>query len=411
MTATFWILAVLLAATALAFVLPALLARGRHAASAERDATNIAVYRDQLRELDADLAAGTLSRGQYDEAHRELERRMLEDVRAPKAAAQAAKSSRGAAIAVGVAMPLVAGLLYFVVGSPNALTPDTAAGDSHGITVQQVESMVERLAARMQENPDDVKGWEMLGRSYAVLERYPEAVTAYANAVKRSPPDAQLLADYADTLAMAQGRTLLGAPEKIIAQALRVDPDNVKALALAGTIAFQKQDYKGAVVHWERILKLVPPDSEISDSVRSSIVEARTLAGGGVTAAPAPKAAAPTQATVSGTVSLAPGIAAKAAPDDTVFVFARPAEGPRMPLAVMRKRVRDLPAAFKLDDSMAMTPAAKLSNHQKVVVGARVSKSGNPAPQPGDLEGLSDPVKVGHAGVVVVINQEISAPK
>lgn len=411
MTATFWIIAVFLAAAALAFVLPALLARGRRAESVGRDATNIAVYRDQLKELDADLAAGTLSRGQYDEAHRELERRMLEDVRAPKIAAQAAKSGRGVAIAVGVAVPLVSALLYFAVGNPDALAPGAAAGDGHGVTVQQVESMVERLAARMQENPDDVKGWMMLGRSYAVLDRYPEAVAAFANAVKRSPPDAQLLADYADVLAMWQGRRLQGEPERLIAQALKVDPNNVKALALAGTVAFEKKDFRGAIAHWEKILKVVPPDSEIADSVRSSIADAFTLAGGGVKAAPAPKAAAPAQAAVSGTVSFAPGIAAKAAPDDTVFVFARPAEGPRMPLAVLRKRVRDLPTAFKLDDSMAMSPAAKLSNHQKVVVGARVSKSGNPAPQPGDLEGLSAPVSVGDAGVIVVINREIGASK
>ncbi len=295
MTVTFWILAVFLAAAALAFVLPALLARGRHAASAERDATNIAVYRDQLGELDADLAAGTLSRGQYDEAHRELERRMLEDVRAPRAAAQAAKSSRGTAIAVGVAMPLVAGLLYFAVGSPNALAPGKAAGDRPGITMQQVESMVERLAARMQENPEDVKGWEMLGRSYAVLERYPEAVAAYANAVKRSPPDAQLLADYADTLAMWQGQRLQGEPERLIGQALKIDPNNVKALALAGTAAFEKKDFKRAIAHWEKIIKVLPPDSELADAVRGSIADARALAGGGAKAAPAPKTAAPAQ--------------------------------------------------------------------------------------------------------------------
>lgn len=410
MTATFWILAVFLAATALAFVLPALLARGRHAASAERDATNVAIYRDQLKELDADLAAGTLVREQHEEARRELERRMLEDVRAPKAAAQAAKSSRGAAIAVGVAMPLVAGLLYFVVGSPNALTPGTVAGDSHGITVQQVEGMVERLAARMKENPDDVKGWEMLGRSYVVLERYPEAVAAYANAVKRSPPDAQLLADYADVLAMSQGRRLQGEPERLIGQALKIDPDNVKALALAGTAAFEKKDFKGAITHWERILKVVPADSDIADSVRDSIADARMLAGAAKVPPPKP-GAKPVPAGVSGTVRLSSGLAAKAAPEDTVFIFARAAQGPRMPLAVTRKLVRDLPAAFTLDDSMAMTPAAKLSSQESIVVGARVSKSGNPAPQPGDLEGLSAPVKVGHAGVVVVINQEISAPK
>ena len=408
MTIIFWILAALLAAAALALLLPALLSRGRNVAGAQRDATNVAVYRDQLKELDTDLGAGTLSRGQYDEARRELERRMLDDVRATGASTQAAKSGRGVAVTVGIAVPLVAALLYFMVGNPSALAPGKA-GDSHGITLQQVEGMVERLAARMKENPDDVKGWEMLGRSYAMLERFPEAVAAYANAVKHSPPDAQLLADYADALAMWQGRRFQGEPERLIEQALKIDPNNVKALALAGTAAFERKDFRHAISLWEKILEVMPPDTEMADAVRSSIADARALAGG-VKTAPAPKAPA-TQAAVSGTVSLAPGFVAKAAPDDTVFVFARPAEGPRMPLAVMRKRVRDLPAAFKLDDSMAMSPAARLSNHQKVIVGARVSKSGNPAPQPGDLEGLSAPVGVGHAGVVVVIDREISSSK
>ena len=146
----------------------------------------------------------------------------------------------------------------------------------------------------MKENPDDVKGWEMLGRSYAVLERFPEAVAAYANAVKRSPPNAQLLADYADALAMWQGRRLQGEPERLIEQALKIDPNNVKALALAGTVAFEKKDFRRAIAHWEKILKVMPPDTEMADAVRSSIADARALAGG-VKAAPAPKATAPAQ--------------------------------------------------------------------------------------------------------------------
>ena len=204
MTAVFWILVVVFAAAALAFVLPALLASGRRAQGAAGDATNIAIYRDQLAELDADLAAGTLVRDQYDEARRELERRMLEDVRAAGPAAAPAKSGRVTALAVGIALPIAAALLYFAVGNPQALTPAPAGGDGHAATVHQIEEMVDRLAARMKESPDDVKGWTMLGRSYSVLDRFPEAVAAYENAIKRSPPDAQLLADYADVLAMVQ---------------------------------------------------------------------------------------------------------------------------------------------------------------------------------------------------------------
>ena len=401
----FWIVAAMLAVAALAFVLPALLGRVGAPAGTSDDAANLAVYRDQLKELDADLAAGTLSREQYDEARREIDRRVLEDVGGAEPRAASARPGRPAAVAIGLAVPLLAASVYFAVGNPDAMKAADAP-DPHGVTVQQIEGMVGRLAARMKENPDDPEGWVMLGRSYAVLDRYSEAAEAYANAIKRSPPSAQLLADYADTLAMAQGRTLKGEPERLIAQALKLDPKNVKALALAGTLDFQNHDFKGAIAHWQRMLETVPPDSDMAQSVRESIADAEKMLGAGPKEAPAAtKGAAP--ARVSGTVRLSPALAGKAAPGDTVFIFARAAQGPRIPLAVVRKQVRDLPAAFTLDDSMAMTPAATLSQHPQVVVGARVSKRSDPVAQPGDFEGVSAPVKLGASGLQIIIDSEI----
>jgi cytochrome c-type biogenesis protein CcmH len=248
----------------------------------------------------------------------------------------------------------------------------------------------------------------MLGRSYSVLDRFPEAAEAYANAVKRAPPDAQLLADYADALAMAQGRRLQGEPERLIAKALAIDPRNVKALALAGTAAFENKDFKGAIVQWRKILDIVPADSDMANSIRDSIADAEQLAGGPVAAPTAPaKPVAAAPATVSGTVRLDPKLAKRVAPGDTVFIFARAVDGPRVPLAVTRREVRELPSTFTLDDRMAMAPGMNLSAHARVVVGARVSKSGQPGPQPGDFEGLSAPVNVGATGVNVVIATEI----
>ncbi len=405
----FWVISALLAVGALAFVLPPLLGRGRAAGAATAKQTNIALYRGQLAELDADLAADTLSPDLHEEARREVERRLLEDAGAAETPA-APRTGRGTAIAAGIALPLAALLLYLAVGNPQALAPGATTGDAHTAPLQQIEGMVERLAARLKENPDDVEGWTMLGRSYAVLDRHTEAAAAYANAVTRSPPSAQLLADYADALAMSQGRTLRGEPEQLIAQALKVDPDNVKARALAGTVAFQKQDFKGAIEHWEHMLKVVPANSDIAEAVRDSIADARKLAGAGV-AAPSKPGEKPAPARVGGMVQLAPALAEKTAPGDTVFIFARPAQGPRMPLAVLRRQVRDLPVSFTLDDTMAMTPAAKLSAHEQVVVGARISKSGDPVAQPGDLEGLSVPVRVGNTGVIVTINRAVGAAK
>ena len=181
---------------------------------------------------------------------------------------------------------------------------------------------------------------------------------------------------------------------------------HVKALMLAGSAAFERHDFKGAIRHWERILEVAPPDPELTEMVKDGIEDARKLAS--LPAKPAGKApAASGTGTLSVRVSLAPALTAKAAPTDAVFIFARPVQGPRMPLAVVRKQVRELPLTVTLDDSLAMTPAAKLSGHEQVIVGARVSKSGNPSPQPGDLEGVAGPVKVGSRGASVLIDTEV----
>jgi cytochrome c-type biogenesis protein CcmH len=266
--------------------------------------------------------------------------------------------------------------------------------------------MVAKLAAHVEKNPDDAQGWMLLARSYYIMGRYPEAVRAYEHATTLAPGDADLLADYADALAVAQGRTLQGKPLELVQRALEIDPDHWKALALAGTAAFERKDYGRAIAYWEQLRRVVPGDSEIGRSVDASIAEARELAGGKPAAAATPKTAAASPK-VAGKVSLAPALAASAAPTDTVFIFARATSGPPMPLAVLRRQVKDLPFEFTLDDSMAMAPNRRLSAFAEVVVGARVSRSGNATPQSGDLQGLSRPVKVGTTGVTVVIDTAV----
>jgi cytochrome c-type biogenesis protein CcmH len=398
----------LLVAGAVLFVVPPLLRRSLRA-GATRDAVNVAVYRDQLRELESDLRAGTLAADQYEKARGEIEAHLLADVGKGDAPAQSPRHTRTAAIVMGLAVPICALAVYVAVGNPRALLPQAAEdGSPHGLSAQQFEALVSRLAARLKDNPEDAEGWMMLGRSYAVLGRYGESSEAYAKAAARMPRDAQLLADYADALAMAQGRTLQGEPEKIILRALTIDPDNVKALLLAGTAAFNRNDHRAAIRHWERVLGLVPAESEMVQRVQASLAEARSLADpqGGKTQIAKP-AQAQGGSRVSGVVRLAPELAGKIAPGDTVFIFARAAEGPRMPLAILRKRGSDLPAEFTLDDSMAMAPQMKLSSFPRVVIGARVSKTANATASPGDLQGLSAPVKVGAKAVTVTIDTEL----
>ena len=395
----FWLIGVALAALVLAWVLWPLRSR-RPRAPVSRQAANVSIYRDQLRELEADLAAGTLAQADYERSRAEVEARLLQDVRGPDATVPLERrSTRGTALALGAAIPVVALAVYLMVGNPATLSRQI----DHGATVQQLESMVERLAARMRENLDDVQGWQLLGRSYAALGRFKESADAYAQAALRAPRDAQLLVDFADALAMARGQRLEGEPEKLVQRALEIDPQNPKGLALAGTAAFERKDFAKAAEYWERMLPLVPADSEDARVIRQNVAEARSLAG----QAPPGTAAEAASGALRGTVFLSAQLKAEVAPDDVVFVFARAAEGPPMPLAVARTRVRDLPYEFRLDDSMAMTPAMKLSAFPRVVVGARVSKSGNATPQPGDLQGASAPVPNDFGEVRVVIDRVV----
>lgn len=405
----FWLVAALFVAVALLLVLPPLLRERGAAARPDRNAANIHLYRDELAEMEREHAAGTLGAEQYREARQEIERRLLEDV-APAAPAEAGAAARRgaarwAALAVGVALPLVAVLAYLKFGDIAALDP-VVRQEGHPVTPQQLSEMVDKLAQRMKQTPDNAEGWAMLGRSYAVLGRFEESAQAYARAVALVKGDAALLADYADSLAMAHGGNLLGEPYAIVKQGLAIDPQNFKLLALAGSAEFQQKNYAAAVGFWERSLAQVQPDSDFGRAVRSSIDEARELGKLPVAEAQAPPKDAAKSA-ITGTVRLAPALASQVSANDTLFIFARPTDGSRMPVAILRLSPAQLPYAFRLDDSLAMTPSNKLSDQRQVLVGARISKSGNATPRAGDLQGSSAPVAPGTQGLVLTIDQVV----
>jgi cytochrome c-type biogenesis protein CcmH len=236
------------------------------------------VYRDQLAELGEERRAGRLAEQQYAQARSELENRLIDEM--PDADASAPppqRSFRAAAVAAGVVLPASALVVYLALGNPAAVDLATADG-AHGLGQQQMDAMISRLEARLAKNPQDAKGWVMLARAQAVLGRFDRASAAYARSVALFPEDAQLLADYADALGMAQGRRLDGEPEMLVARALRADPDNAKALSLAGTIAFEKKNFALAVQHWERLRRSVPAGSEFAAAVQRNIDEASALA-------------------------------------------------------------------------------------------------------------------------------------
>lgn len=404
---TFLVGAGLLLAVALALLLPPLLRKERGAAAGpSQDEVNLAVVRDQLAELDSDQVAGNLSAEQHQRARQELEQRLLADVGKTAPAAATKNGGRITVIAISVLVPLLAIGLYFLLGNPQATTPEaaataTAGANPHAVTPDQIEKMVAKLAARLENTPDDAQGWSMLAQSYAVMGRFQDAVKAYAHLAKLVPDNAQVYADWADVAAMAQQGSFDGEPAKLIARALALQADNVKALALAGAMAFDKRDYVGALTHWRRMQTLLPADSELAQSLAASIQQAQQLAGGAAPPAMAGTKPAQSQpanaaqvsagpALISGKLEIDPALKAQVADSDTVFIFVRAAEGPRMPLAALRKQVSDLPLSFSFDDAASLSADRKLSSVSKLVVAARISKSGDAIAKPGDIEAISE---------------------
>jgi cytochrome c-type biogenesis protein CcmH len=421
----FLIIAFLMTAAALAFIIPTLLAKQETSDSqGQRDQVNLAVLRDQFRELDRDLASGTISTNGYDSARRELEQRVAEDVKPNLSVHKPASSGSAQAIAVGVAVVIGAAGLYAYIGKPAGLAPAQATAThekAREFDPKDANAAIEQLAQLLKTQPENTEGWTMLARSLNAMGRYADASQAYKNLTTLVPKNAQLLTEYAGSVAMAQGESLQGEPENILARALAADPRNTKALSLSGSAAFERGDYDAAITSWKRVIALAPANSEIVQVANDNIKEA--LAAGAARnqaipveapvasqeidkpAAEASPVTATTQATqVAGTVELAPSLRSEVKDTDTVFVFARASQGPRFPLAVLRKQVKDLPFSFVLDDSMSMMPDARLSGFSSLVVSARISKSGNATPEVGDLEGAVSSVQPGAKDVRIRIS-------
>lgn len=409
----FWVIAAALLGAALLFIVPPLLGRGALSdSSVRRDTLNVSIYRDQLAELERDLDNDVLSREQYDLGKQELERRMLEDVEVDATAtAKTASPARTTGVVLVVLLPVLAVVLYLVLGNMQGLSPDDVEPPamSQQEFTDQINRMVEQLAARLQANPEDGEGWKMLGRSYLALEQFARARDAFEEAVKRIPQDAQLLADLADAVAMSSGESLNGRPLELIRQALAIDPSNQKALWLAGTAAYESQDYRAALEYWQRLSEMMPPGSEGAQSMAANINEVKELMRQRGEEIPQLASVLPqasgTGVTLSGTVNLSAALEQQVSDQDALFIFAQAAEGPRMPLAVARVSAGDLPYKFKLDDSMAMAPNVSLSRFDQVVVTARISKSGNASPGSGDLQGQTATISHNAQDVQITIDK------
>jgi cytochrome c-type biogenesis protein CcmH len=400
------------------------LLRNRVAGSGESQVqANTQVYRDQLAELDREHAQGLIADDALATARDELSRRLLEDTATDeRAAASAGSRPVISTILVAVLFPVLGMAGYLWLGQPQALNPQAAApaaagpkDDSH----PDMEAMAKTLAQKLKEDPNNPQGWVMLGRTYRALQRYDEAQQAYQKALSLSADDDVLL-ERAEVLAQKANGDFTGEPWAAIRQVLGRDERHFGGLLLAGSASFSEGKFADAKKYWQMAREQSDAGSEDAQGldialgkVREKLGEAAppaapaTASAKAAATAPAAKPAAAGAASVSGRVTVAAALKARVAPGDTVFVYATPSNGERMPLAIYRTTAAALPLDFVLDDSSAMNPQRKISSQAEVMVKVRVSKAGNAMPQAGDLTGTMGPVKLGAKGLKLEISEEI----
>ena len=417
----FWIAVVVCLVIALAFVLPPLLRTRAAAGQAARRDINIAVYRDQLREIEADRASGMLSEAQFQVARRELEARLADDALSPDASPEPVQAgSRRLGYGLAALLPAAALGLYFWLGQPASLVEMAAAqsGSPHSATAASpgaldFAQLAQRVEERTRTHPDDGEAWAMLGKTYAAMEQWTKALQALEKAKELLPREASVLSGYAEALAVSNGRVLSGRPMELVGQALAIDPEDMKGLEMAAIHAYQGGSHAEAAAYFGRLYALLPPETAYAQDVLAAQQEAERLVRPGMAgldslasppSAAGPGASSAAGATIQGRVDIDPALRSRVADTDVLFLFARPGQsGP--PVAAMRLKAGQLPLEFELDDSMAMAPGNALSQHSQATLVARVSKSGSPGAQSGDLEGSLAGVAVGARGVTLLIDR------
>jgi len=421
----FWLLAAAMTVGGIAVLAPALL-RKRHANDADRDAQNVAIARERLRELEAERDRGELTPAAFAQARLELERILASDLAGPEQAATVRKADKAGPLALAgllVTIPPATIALYLALGAPEHLD---VAGPGAGSAAQiaahsapgpqmNIEELLGRLEQRLAQNPNDPEGWAILSRSYMALERYPDAVRALEKLRELVGDEPAILIPLADSVAMTQGGRMTGRPAALVKEALETEPDNPIANWLAGNAAAEASDWQAAIGHWRVTLAQVGDDAQAAEELRQRIADAEAKLGTTAPEAPAtpvaeaPPAAVPAAAPVLPAsrvlvqVSLAPELQNRIAPGDTIFVYARAPAGPPMPVAAVRLQASQLPLTVTLDDATSLMPGVQLSQFPEVRIEARVSKSGTAAAAPGDLRGERSGVKVASPEAVAVV--------
>jgi cytochrome c-type biogenesis protein CcmH len=370
---------------------------------------NAKVYRDQILDLDREHDSGHISDQEWQQSRDELSLRLLEDTSAvDDPAAKAEKPAIWTAVVLAVALPLGSMGLYMWVGQPEALNP-MAAKTPDQVDPKDLAKMAQTLAEKLQAKPDNLQGWVMLGRTYRALENFDAALKAYDSALKLSADD-DLKLERIEIIAMQRQGQFEGEPWNVIREVLQRDPQHFGALLTAGSASYAEGKFADALRYWEQARKPLDANNPDLEGLENAIAAVRDRLGmppAKSSPASSSTSAATSGLNVTGQVNLSASLKSKASPNDVVFIYATPANGDRMPLAIFKTTVSQLPLNFTLDDSSAMTPDRKLSAAGEVMVKVRVSKSGNAMPQSGDLSGSLGPVKVGAKGLKLEIKDQI----
>ena len=372
---------------------------------------NAKVYRDQILDLDREHDSGHISDEEWRQSRDELSMRLLEDTSAADdPVAKTEKPAVWTAVVLAVALPISAMGFYMWVGQPEALNP-MALKSPEQVDQKDLAKLAETLADKLQSQPENLQGWVMLGRTYRTLENFDASLKAYDTALKLSADD-DLQLERIEVMAMQRQGNFDGEPWRVIREILQKDPQHFGALLTAGSASYAEGKYADALKYWEQARKPLEANHPDLAGLENAIATVRDKMGlpakAASTGSSGSSGPAASALNVSGQISLSTALKAKANPNDAVFVYATPANGDRMPLAIMKTTVSQLPLNFTLDDSTAMTPERKLSTAGEVLIKVRVSKSGNAMPQSGDLTGASDgPVKVGAKGLKIEIKDQI----
>ena len=409
MNSVFWLVAGVMILVAFLIVLPPLWRKRDNSTPDDLDLRNIRIARDRLVELKANKESGGISQVQYNEQVVELEQALSDDLELANSSGNMQNQGRWLVYVLGVAIPVLSAALYWTLGNYQAISHSNELNqaDSGVPSPEAINKMVVGLAEKLKAEPNNLKGWLMLGRSYKVLEKYPEAINAFAHAYQLVGDKAEVMLPYAEVLALSNDNNWTGKPDELVKKALALEPDNLNGLWLSAMASGQQGDKKSAIGFLRKLEALLPAESPDKQQIHEIITNTE---GELTNAAPATsvQSAASPGVSVDVQVSLGKELQPTVNPEDTVFIYAQALSGPKMPLAIIRKQARELPLSVSLTDAESMLPNMKLSSFKQVRLLARISKSGSAMPQPGDLIGVIEQANLADSHPYkIVINDQV----